>query len=198
MDEKVNLQEEAEKMIRELFEEFSKEEIRLKLMHDNNSSKIGELEENILQLARNEDIDYRFFSPRNIVSNNKEKTDQLRDEKESLEKSNKSVFKQMTYYKEKADKLNQIKNILDRTNEDSINNNVNPINKEEKKVTRIKKIEKASENKSIIEVSLPVELERINHKLELCSKFIENDLVRTKIEIKDIMKNLDDIIISIQ
>lgn len=201
MDETVKLQE-AEKMIRELFEEFSKEGIRLKLLQDNNSSKIGELEENILQLTKNEDVDYRFFSPRNVVSNNKGKIDDLRDEKEDLQKSNKSIFKQMTYYKEKADKLEQIKNLLERTVDDRINKNVklDSIDQEEKEVNTFKTIEdvKVSEKKSVIEASLPSELERINHKLDLCGKFIENDPVRAKIEIKSIMRNLDDIIISIQ
>ncbi len=228
MDEKISLREEAEKIVDELFREFNKEEIRLKLLHDNNSSKIEELEENILQLTRNEDIDYRFFSPRNIVSTNKEKIDGLREEKADLEKSSKSVFKQMTYYKEKADKLEQLKLLLEKvwdeeelqtecetgTEEDAKKMNVGVAAIKENAdgdVIKDKDVIKDNENgnivknsinerskKSIIEVSLPSDLKTINHKLELCSKFIDNDPVRTKVELKSIIRNLDDMIVSIQ
>lgn len=233
MDEKISLREEAKKIVDELFREFNKEEVRLKLLHDNNSSKIGELEENILQLTRNEDVDYRFFSPRNIVSTNKEKTDGLREERTDLERSNKSVFKQMTYYKEKVAKLEQLRLLLEKVwNEEEglpagseteikedvkkskgdLVDNVSDIKenavgdvadnksymKENENGNTIKNGIGEGSKKSIIEVSLPVELKRINHKLELCSKFIDNDPIRTKMELKSITRNLDDIIISIQ
>lgn len=226
------MNEEALKIIRDLYDEFEKEENSLKVQHDNNSSKIEELEENILSLMKNEDIDYKVFSPRSIVSTNKEKIENLRKEKEDAEKSNKSVLKQMRYYSEKTEKLEYLLGLfksekdtdIDETELRSVdtNTNINTVNEKstekysDSKDTIDSKEDDVKENvkeniKDIVEQkelssvkstvltsSLQEELERVNHKLELCSKFVDTDSIRTKIEIKDAMRNLSDIILSIK
>lgn len=200
MDKKMDLCEEAISIINELFGEFNKEEVRLKLLHDNNSSKIEELEENVMQLTRNEDIDYRFFSPRNIVSTNKEKADGLREKIADLERSNKSVFKQMMYYKEKVEKLEKLKVLLGKLWNKEENLLVESKSEEKEEIDEnVTEVEIEKEGpKSIIEISLPSELRKVNHKLELCSKFIDNDPIRTKVELKSIIRNLEDMIAAIQ
>ncbi|MFT3983137.1 MAG: hypothetical protein QM697_04485 [Lachnospiraceae bacterium] len=177
MDEKNGAYQEGQKIIDELFEEFNREEIRLKLLHDNNSSKIGELEETILQLTKSEDIDYGIFSPRNIVSTNKEKMNDLQKDKEKLIKFNDSIYEQMNYYKEKVKKLEQLCSLFKT---ESLEENIKPLYQD-------------SEN-SLINVFVFDELKKVNHKLELCSKIIDNDPVRTKMELRYIMKKIDDII----
>ncbi len=177
MDEKNNANRKSQKIVDELFIEFSKEEIRLKLLHDNNSSKIGELEENILQLAKNEDIDYGIFSPRNIVSTNKEKINDLQTEKEKLIKFNETVYEQMIYYNEKVKKLEQLGSLMKTELPEEI----------------IKPLYQDDEN-SFINVFTFDDFQKINHRLELCSKFIDSDPVRTKLELKSIMKKIDDMI----
>lgn len=214
MNEKYEYNQDAVTIIQKLFEEFDKEENALKVQFDNNSSKIDELEENILNFMKNDDIDYKVFSPRSIVSTNKEKADQLKKEKEELEKKNKEIFKQMEYYTDKTEKLSQLIKLVGKDesvdSEEDVQqgSSVNVVKTESNTETNIEtdslenenevQIEKGLDVDSIVTVSLLEHLKRINHKLELCSKFIDHDAVRAKIEINSIVKNLDDVIISLK
>jgi len=194
MEEKKVVYDEAEKIIDELYNEFSKEEINLKLQADNNSSKIEELEENILQFMKNDDIDYKVFSPRTVVNVNAGKIDGLRTEKNELEKINKNVLKQLKYYSEKTKKLEQLKKLLKKEDSLEIESEEETIISEPKPMVKIKK----PSGQSIFEISLPNDLKKISHKLELCIKFIDNDTVRAKIELKNMIKNLEDLITSVK
>lgn len=202
------MNEKALKIIRDLYDEFEKEENNLKVQYDNNSSKIEEMEENILSFMKNEDIDYKVFSPRSIVSTNKDKIEHLREEKEDVEKNNKSVLKQMKYYSEKTKKLEHLLSLFQNDNDVDETEQISA-NKVDEKI--VEKVSEVDDSKIIVEQkeffpvkntvltsSLQDELERVNHKLELCSRFIDNDSIRTKIEIKEAMRNLSDIITSIK
>lgn len=202
------MNEKALKIIRDLYDEFEKEENNLKVQYDNNSSKIEEMEENILSFMKNEDIDYKVFSPRSIVSTNKDKIEHLREEKEDVEKNNKSVLKQMKYYSEKTKKLEHLLSLFQNDNDVDETEQISA-NKVDEKI--VEKVSEVDDSKIIVEQKefFPVkntvltsflqdELERVNHKLELCSRFIDNDSIRTKIEIKEAMRNLSDIITSIK
>lgn len=185
MDEGKSKLDFADQIIKELYEEFHKEQISLKHQYDNNSAKIDELEESILCYIKNEDIDFKVFSPRSIVSTNSTKIDNLRNEKDNLENENKTLFKQLSYYSDRAIKLEKVMDVFNSEEKEvkhnsctlHVDNSINIINDE---------IDNQSEIKS--------NLDKINHRINQCYHFCDTDINRTKVELKAISSLLNEFI----
>lgn len=110
---------EAYTISKELYDEFNKIELEYKIKYDNNLSLLEEIDGNIAIFKNNEDVDFKVFSPRNLVSSNHEKIKNLYAEKEKLEIENNELLKQIKYYSERTNKLSRLLDIL---NNRSINN----------------------------------------------------------------------------
>lgn len=99
-------------IINDLLSEFEKEGGKLQAEYDDNAVRIIEIEENIHNFKENEDIDFKVFSPRKIDNKNEEKINALRSEMQNVELANKSLFRQLRYYSDKIEKLNEILTII--------------------------------------------------------------------------------------
>lgn len=99
-------------IINELYNEFKAEEQKLSQIYDSNSVKVDELEHRISNSKKNEDVDYKVFSPRNISTVNSEKIIELENEKNILEKELSFTSKQLKYYSDKAGKLEKVLELL--------------------------------------------------------------------------------------
>lgn len=250
------------KIIIDLLLEFQNEQNRLQVMYDNGTSRLLELEEDIVSYKDTEDVDFKVFSPRNVSNLSEEKLMAMDREKTNIEDGNKELLKQLKYYNDKVEKLRTVLTILDETeidnteyistnNEEEINSSeqeIDPIDLELSNIRRLFSAKKDSEsdetrytlkqkkevdvpeeesslenitkdtsnssddvessnvledkvsNSSIKELndyesrSLLDDLDRISHRIEISYKVIDNDVFRTKMELKSIKSGIDDII----
>ena len=238
-----------------LEQEFADEEAKLSEISNEHAIKIDELDQQITTFRRNEDVDFRVFSPRNISTGNTEKIKVLENEKKMLEREKRDADKQLHYYSGKTDMIGRVLDLLrgdlkeeseedsstvrksrdpfafiDEDNDDEvIEDKVDPVTslfkEANEKIRKSFDELKQSENEELEdfdeedqedfefdlsedrpeaffsdlsgkEVSgVPVdEVERVCHKVEFCGNIINNDRVRAKLEIKNIVADLKDLI----
>ena len=216
---------EVRKILVDLCEEFGKEEKRLQNLYDSHSVKIDELDHKISNLRKNEDVDFRVFSPRNSSATNSEKISGMENTKEDLEKENKAIKKQLKYYSDKVNKLEKAISLLDAMSYADEEGSKAEINFEEKNVfdDLFKINEKTHDEETIQEEVVETEeiaeekskkvntdtdskvestsdyitkgsIARIVHKAEFTERIISNDTIRAKLELKEIIKSLKELI----
>lgn len=113
-------------IVKDLLSEFEKESGKLQVEYDDNASRILEIEENIHNYRENEDTDFQVFSPRKIDNQNEKKIEVLNAEKENIEFANKSLYRQIKYYSDKKEKLNDILAIIEEDREMKIDEQPKP------------------------------------------------------------------------
>ncbi len=212
-----------------LKQEFSTEEAKLSEISGEHAVKIDELDQQITTFRRNEDVDFRVFSPRNVSTGTSDKIKALENEKKQLEREKKDADKQLRYYSGKTEMIGRVLNLLrgdlkEESEEDSVTviKSRNPFGfldeepEENDEVIEDKNIDSVAElfrkpeiqsdetiekKENIEEVTtsmgegVPVEeVERVCHKVEFCEKIINNDGVRAKLEIKNIIADMKDLI----
>ena len=220
-----------------LEQEFATEEAKLSEISSEHAMRIDELDQQITTFRRNEDVDFRVFSPRNISSGNSEKIKTIESEKKQLEREKKEADKQLHYYSGKTEMIGKVLDLLrgdlkEESDEDSttVRKSRDPfafideadstdevIEDKEDEVSALfketnRKIRESlsefeelkEEEKDVKPVSNPAvsvsegvpvdEVERVCHKVEFCGKIISNDGVRAKLEIKNIVADLKDLI----
>ena len=99
-------------IIEDLLSEFEREGGKLQAEYDDNATRILEIDANILNFKESEDVDFKVFSPRKIDNQNEEKINSLKVEKQNIELTNKSLYRQLRYYSDKIEKLNEILSII--------------------------------------------------------------------------------------
>ena len=235
-----------------LEQEFADEEAKLSEISNENAIKIDELDQQITTFRRNEDVDFRVFSPRNISTSNSEKIKVLENEKKMLEREKRDVDKQLHYYSGKTGMIGRVLDLLrgdlkEESSEDSatVRKSRDPfafidedqtdevIEDKEDEVTSLfreanEKIRKSFDEfkddeddeffdtedeedeedmsekqpEAVFNVingtdvnGVPVdEVERVCHKVEFCGNIINNDRVRARLELKNIVADLKDLI----
>lgn len=231
---------EACDILLELEKEFSGEEGRLEEISNERLFKIEEIEHQIVTFKRNEDVDFRVFSPRNTSTVNSEKIRGLEEEKKVLEREKNDADRQLKYYSGKTEKIGRVISLLRQElgndlNEDNltVKNSRNPFafldeidedndsldNKdlidtdsdEDDEVnyssndedtgsaldTLLKENEKELESENIknVQAGVPVtEIDRVCHKVEFSQKILDNDRVRAKLELKEIISELKELV----
>ena len=215
-----------------LEQEFSMEESKLSVISDEHAVKIDELDQQITTFRKNEDVDFRVFSPRNVSTGTSDKIKALESEKKQLEREKKEADKQLRYYSGKTEMISRVLRLLrgdliDGSEDDSltvkrsrdpfgfIDGNIDDEediltdrsegdvsalfavkndNKEDE--APVEETETKKKDVSIVSSNgVPVEeVERVCHKVEFCEKIISNDGVRAKLEIKNIVADLKDLI----
>ena len=219
-----------------LEQEFSVEEARLSEISNEHAMKIDELDQQITVSRRNEDVDFRVFSPRNISTGTSDRIKALESEKKQLEREKKDADKQLRYYSGKTEMIGKVLSLLrgdlkEESEDDSvtviksrnpfafldeesdasdeiIEDKADPVASLFKEANeRIREdMNLAEENEpdeepdyipasSVTSNGVPVdEVERVCHKVEFCGKIMSNDGIRAKLEIKNIVTDLKDLI----
>ena len=216
-----------------LEQEFSTEESKLSEVSNDHAIRIDELDQQISTFRRNEDVDFRVFSPRNVSTGTSEKIAALEDEKKQLEREKREADKQLKYYSGKTEMIGKVLALLrgdlkEESSEDSstvimsrnpfafldeptenpddtidtseddfdhVSDLFNDLNDDsEEKSNDI--LENEESYNSVNSVNgVPVdEVERVCHKVEFCGKIINNDGIRAKLEIKNIVDDLKELI----
>ena len=216
-----------------LEQEFATEEAKLSDVSNEHAMKIDELDQQITTFRRNEDVDFRVFSPRNLSTVTSDKIKSLEEDKKQLEREKKEADKQLRYYSGKTEMISRVLELLrsglkEESDEDSstVRNSTNPLSfldededsvvefedetddiaalfapvrsEEETVSEKVSSTEKSADRNevSFVEsVGVPVdEVERVCHKVEFCEKIISNDGIRAKLEIKNIVADLKELI----
>lgn len=105
----------VKKIIQDLYDEFLRDEKRISEIYENNSVRIDELDHKIHTLKKSEDVDFKVFSPRNSNNINSDKIGELENEKSILESESRNYSKQLRYYSDKVNKLNEVLIMLGET-----------------------------------------------------------------------------------
>lgn len=175
---------EAMHIINDLYDEFSKEEMKLKVKYDNNCSQLEELDQQIRHLSKTEDVEMRVFSPRRHISSETDKVTTMKTEREKLDKTNCEVERDLRYYSKRAEKLRYLSDVIERNDAQFFPSEPD-----------------VAQDKSVTEVTAPstgvtvADLEKIQSRLDSCYHFIDGDIQRAKIEIKNLMILLTDLIV---
>lgn len=229
---------EVRKIVQELYNEFLEEEKNLSAIHDSNMVRIDELEQRISNYKKNEDVDFKVFSPRNSININNDKIIELEENKKELEIECNSYSKQIKYYSEKLVKLEKVLELLnsqvsekvyfefnevhedvvddkeksifdelfpqtesDKEFEKQIIEKYNLITKDKETINEsgIENIDTDNEDDNVSldsnrKLITPGTIAHIVHKAEFTEKIMSNDSVRAKIELKEIIKMLKELI----
>ncbi len=223
-----------------LEQEFSTEEAKLYEISNEHAVRIDELDQQITTIRRNEDVDFRVFSPRNMSTVNSDKIKTLEDEKKQLEREKREADKQLNYYSGKNEMIGRVLEILrgdlkEESDSDSttVKNSRKPFafldentdiedevieDKDYDDIAELFRAPGKDEDRSKSDTSdqndtgsddsntakevhidsyggVPVdEVERVCHKVEFCEKIITNDGIRAKLEIKNIVADMKDLI----
>ncbi len=211
-----------------LEQEFGTEEAKLSEVSKEHAVKIDELDQQITTFRRNEDVDFRVFSPRNVSTVTSDKIKVLENEKKQLEREKKEADKQLRYYSGKTEMISKVLSLLrgdlkedssddsstvlksrnpfaflDEEPEEAVSfsddnetDTVEALFKESRIKESVDNEEQTPEVLNpIVSEGVPVdEVERVCHKVEFCEKIISNDGIRAKLEIKNIVSDLRDLI----
>lgn len=215
---------EIRSIIEELYDEFLKEEVRLNDICSGNTVRIDELEHKIITLRKNEDVDFRVFSPRNVSPANSEKILELENEKENLERESRESSKQLKYYSERTRKLGNALELLNAgvsipqevVEVDNSNTSVDedpfaelfPAHKklgefssknveetvEEVEETPSEVVEETKKEVKKEDTVAKSSIARIIHKAEFTERIMANDSIRARLELKEVIKQLKELL----
>ena len=213
MNKNIVSSDDTKKMISSLYDEFEKERKSLRNQYDNNLQKLDEIDENISSYLKYED-DNKVFSPRNISNKNEDKIIELREQKQVILAENRTLLEKLHYYE---NKVKQLTPIIEDTSDDDLDNSdivADEVNSSDSVITTsdsIAKTEVVSNNESnstiVIKSSsestvkpvkktennLADQIQYVLSKVKLCSGIIDNDIVRTKMELRSVENFLDDL-----
>lgn len=197
------------KYVNDLLSEFEVEEDKLRIEHEDMSARIMEINENIHNYHENEDVNLQVFSPRKVDNKNEARLDSLNSEKESIESDIRLLLKQSKYYTDKTDKLRRILELIDieETSENMDSDymesddeiQVESTKKSQSKFSSLMdELSSTDDNDNTIDITdneqLKEDLSRVSHKIDFCVKIIDNDVFRTKMELKTIKDSVTEII----
>ncbi len=178
MDMSTQYNNEAMQIVTELYEEFSKEELKLKVKYDNNCAKLDEMDQQIRVLSRSEDTEMRVFSPRKHISSDNDKISVMKKEREELDKANRETERNYRYYLKRAEKLKQLLDLMER------NDGIFMDQSTENDFAAVRNTESAEQHQKDLQKE---EIEKFQKKLDNCYHFIDSDTQRCKMELKNLM-----------
>lgn len=183
----MNEEKNSNTILKEMYEEFLNEKSELLATIHNNEDKIAEADRYLESLFEKEDKDFKVFSPRNIESIYKERIEEERAQKEKFEKENQILYKKVGFYLDNLEKLEAMMKAEEEKEVQSISNSM-MIEIQEKERKRIANDLHDTTVQNLI---------HLIHKIELCSKYMDKDIVSAKMELVSvnqvIKSTIDDI-----
>lgn len=138
----------------------------------------------IKMLEETNDSCYELFTPRNVNSKNKAKINELMEEQKSINESIENLKNSIKEYSSKIEQLDQI------------------VEEENRKIEIVQEYTEAMTQQNIVsgdekkssEDNLLDSIKNILNRVELCSRLIDIDPVRCRLELSSVMKILTDLI----
>jgi len=144
-------------------------------------------------LEETNDPNYESFTPREVNSKNKNKILELREEQKEIQQS---IEQQKIYCSQCEQKLDELMTVLSEVKQKEIAENQQDFsNKDSYRITLLETQENERQRISRDLHDYTVQnLTSLVHKTELCSKLVEMDPIRCKLELSMMSKTLRDII----
>ena len=139
----------------------------------------------IKMLKETNDSCYELFTPRNVNSKNKAKINELMEEQKSINESIDNLKNSIKEYSSKIEQLDQI--VEEENREIEIVQEYTEAMTQQNIVSEDEKMESSEDN-------LIDSMKDILNRVELCSRLIDIDPVRCRLELSSIMKILTDLI----
>ena len=139
----------------------------------------------IKMLEETNDSCYELFTPRNVNSKNKAKINELMEEQKSINESIENLKNSIKEYSSKIEQLDQI--VEEENREIEIVQEYTETMSQQNIVSEDEKIESSEDN-------LLDGMKNILNRVELCSRLIDIDPVRCRLELSSVMKILTDLI----
>lgn len=189
MDSDVGKKNQLNTIVDDLFSEFNEEKIQLKTLLCENKKRNEEIDSLIVELMREEDSNYRLFSPRERKTKNENRIISLKEEKRKLQEENEEIEKKLFYYENKEKKISILNTVVEKQDYDN-KHTFFDINET---IVKVQEIERKRIARDLHDSTVQ-NLAHIIHKIDLSSKFIETDVTRTKIEMQIIKKDIKQIV----
>lgn len=138
----------------------------------------------IKMLEETNDSCYELFTPRNVNSKNKAKINELMEEQKSINESIENLKNSIKEYSSKIEQLDQI--VEEENREIEI---VQEYTETMSQQDIVSKDERESSEDNLLDSMM-----NILNRVELCSKLIDIDPVRCRLELSSVMKILTDLI----
>ena len=189
-------------MVCSYLENLQKEYLEQKISIDKKMSDLQlRLKENIgfLKLLEdNVDVNYESFSPRGMTSKNKQQIEALKKEQKEVLLEIDEIKEEQAIIIQKIDELNSVLKIA-KTSESKLKelelNEKEQIHKEIYRLTLLETQEKERQRISReVHDSTAQNLTSLVHKTELCSKLVDMDPIRCKLELMTMSRSLKEIV----
>lgn len=186
---------------REMYQNLSEEADELKKKINENLTHISEIDEYLHSIYKQEDEDFKVFSPRNVEHIYKEDIQNHKTNKYKLENDNRILYSKLNKTKDYMDVLQEVL----ETNQDSVQisgsgekqeaiQNFNSLKKnDDLYALGIQEKERQRIARDLHDTSLQ-NLAHLIHKIELASMYIDKDPLQSKLELATISKSLKAVI----
>ena len=138
----------------------------------------------IKMLEETNDSCYELFTPRNVNSKNKAKINELMEEQKSI---NESIENLKNFIKEYSSKIEQLDQIVEEENRE-----IKIVQEYTEAMTQQNIV--SDDEKESSEDNLLDGIKNVLNRVELCSRLIDIDPVRCRLELGSVMKILTDLI----
>lgn len=178
--------------LEKLQDQYMQEKLKIEKELNNLQIHLRENIEFIKLLEETNDPNYESFTPREVNSKNKAKIRELQEEqKEILE----SLEQEKTCYSECTKKLEELSKVIQEAKEKLEVHNQDTLNNEFYRTSLLETQENERQRISReLHDSTVQNLTSLVHKTELCSKLVEMDPIRCKLELNMMTKTLREII----
>lgn len=173
-----------------------KKEVNKKLQ--DNLNRINEIDAFISSIEESEESDFKVFSPRSAESIYRENLEEIKKEKEALEKENQCHYRKLNQLEEQNRNIQLLMQDADFETNFTLTNELKDIGKAEDSykhliILDIQEKERQRIARELHDSSLQ-NLTHLIHSIELSSLFIEQDPIRAKLELAGCIKDLKQII----
>lgn len=183
------------KYLEKIHQEMYEQKVSLEREYQKNEILLKENIQFIHTLEKSLDKNYESFSPRDVNHESYVKIDVLKQEQEQIEQKSKDLKLKLFTLNTHIDELESILKVA-RVNEKVIDDKDAPIEEDalfRRKILETQEMERQRIARDLHD-SIVQSLTNMVHKVEICSKLMDIDVVRCKLELQTMSKNIRDII----
>lgn len=186
-------------VLQEVLDLLESEKRKFYDMVNQNDFRIEEINSYLRELSKNEEDDFKIFSPRNAENRHRDQIEADTVEKKKCENENVEYKKKIEYLKLLSDKVNvviqnlYIENESEEKSEENLSDEKNDKGSDPNEKYTVEKCEQqndADDDKSVVLNNLQLENAHFAHQILNCVSFIVSDGERARVELTAIAKKM--------
>lgn len=186
-------------VLQEVLDLLESEKRKFYDMVNQNDFRIEEINSYLRELSKNEEDDFKIFSPRNAENRHRDQIEADTVEKKKCENENVEYKKKIEYLKLLSDKVNvviqnlYIENESEKESEENLSDEKNDKGSDPNEKYTVEKCEQQNEtddDKSVVLNNLQLENAHFAHQILNCVSFIVSDAERARVELTAIAKKM--------